>query len=241
MSVNSDKLQNYEILPEETTNFDFNYKIILIGDSSVGKSCLTIRATKDSYLNNYTPTIGFEFFNLNLKIKEKNIKLQIWDTCGQEKFRSLISNFYRNSSLAIIVYSIVDSDSFNHIDQWLNEIKTQTSPDIKIFIIGNKNDLAKSRKIKYEKAEKFCQERGLDYFIETSAKSGDNVIFTFAYAANLLLEESLKYDRISKTKRNHENKNDSRKDSHLSFNFVEDEPSNIILDNNTDKKKKKCC
>ena len=148
MLENSDKSLKYEILPEETTKFDFNYKIILIGDSSVGKSCLTIRATKDSYLNNYTPTVGFEFFNLNLKIKEKNIKLQIWDTCGQEKFRSLISNFYRNSSLAIIVYSIIDPESFNHIDQWLNEIKTQTSPDIKIFLIGNKSDLAKSRKIK---------------------------------------------------------------------------------------------
>ena len=243
MSENSDKIPFYEILQEETTSFDFNYKIILIGDSSVGKSCLTIRATKDSYLNNYTPTVGFEFFNLNLRIKERNIRLQIWDTCGQEKFRSLISNFYRNSSLAIIVYSIIDPDSFNHIDQWLNEIKTQTSPDIKIFVIGNKNDLEESRLIKYEDAQKFCNERGLDYFIETSAKSGDNVIFTFAYAANLLLEESIKYDRISRTKKSHHNtnKNDDRKDSHLSFNFVEDEPSNIILDNNSEKKKKKCC
>ena len=242
MSENSDKIPNYEILQEETTSFDFNYKIILIGDSSVGKSCLTIRATKDSYLTNYIPTVGFEFFNLNLRIKERNIRLQIWDTCGQEKFRSLISNFYRNSSLAIIVYSIIDPDSFNHIDQWLNEIKTQTSPDIKIFVIGNKSDLEKSRLIKYEDAQKFCNERGLDYFIETSAKNGDNVIYTFAYAANLLLEESIKYDRISRTKKSHHtNKNDERKDSHLSFNFVEDEPSNIILDNNSEKKKKKCC
>ena len=238
MSENSDKLPIYEILPEETTNFDFNYKIILIGDSNVGKSCLTIRATKDSYLNNYIPTVGFEFFNLNLKIKEKNIKLQIWDTCGQEKFRSLISNFYRNSSLAIIVYSIIDPESYKHIDQWLNEIKTQTSPDIKIFVIGNKSDLAKSRKIKYENAKKFCDERGLDYFIETSAKNGDNVIFTFAYAANLLLKESLKYDNISRSKKNNVNQNDNRKDSHLSFNYVEDEPSNNILDNNSEKKKK---
>ena len=242
MSENSDKIPIYEILPVETTNFDFNYKIILIGDSSVGKSCLTIRATKDSYLNNYTPTVGFEFFNLNLRIKERNIRLQIWDTCGQEKFRSLISNFYRNSSLAIIVYSIIDPESFIHIDQWLNEIKTQTSPDIKIFVIGNKSDLVNSRLVKYENAKKFCNERGLDYFIETSAKNGDNVIFTFVYAANLLLEESIKYDRISKTKKiHHINKNDERKDSHLSFNFVEDEPSNIILDNNSEQKKKKCC
>ena len=241
MSENSDKFPIYKILTEETTNFDFNYKIILIGDSSVGKSCLTIRETKNSYLNNYTPTVGFEFFNLNLKIKEKNIRLQIWDTCGQEKFRSLISNFYRNSSLAIIVYSITDPESFIHIDQWLNEIKTQTSPDIKIFVIGNKSDLEKSRKIQFENAQKFCNERGLDYFFETSAKNGDNVIFTFAYAANLLLEESLKYDRISKSKKTNTDKNDNRKESHLSFNFVEDEPSNIILDNNSEKKKKKCC
>ena len=235
-------LPKYEILLDETTKFDFNYKIILIGDSGVGKSCLTYRATKDNFLNNYTPTVGFEFFNLYLKIKDKNIKLQIWDTCGQEKFRSLITNFYRNSSLAIIVYSIVDEESYNNIDQWLNDLKTQTSPDIKVFLIGNKNDLENSRVIKTESAKKFAEDRELDFFVETSAKNGDNVLYTFVYAAYLLLEESLKYNKIGKINKNNLNLNNKeRSNSHLSFYFVEDEPSDMIMENASSKGKKKCC
>ena len=243
MSENFNSLPKYEIISDEIGSFDFIYKIILIGDSSVGKSCITYRATKDSFINNYTPTVGFEFFNLYLKIKEKNIKLQIWDTCGQEKFRSLISNFYRNSSLAMIVYSIIDKESYNNIDLWLNEIKTQTSPDIKIFLIGNKTDLVNSRVIRTEKAKKFADERSLNYFIETSAKNGDNIMNAFVYAANLLLEESLKYKKMGRVNKHNLNNNNKeiRSDSHLSFNFVEDEPSNIILENNSLKGKRKCC
>ena len=235
----SDSFPYYEILSDEITNFDFKYKIILIGDSSVGKSCLTLRAAKNIFNNLYTPTVGFEFFNLNIKIKGKKIRLQIWDTCGQEKFRSLITNFYRNASLAIIVYSIDEENSFNHIDQWLNEIRTQTNPDIKIFLIGNKSDLINLRKIKTERAKHFSQERNLEFFIETSAKSGENVLFTFAYAANILLEESLKNE--SQNKKRKINMNIERNDSYISFDFVEDEPSNIIMDNLSNKENKKNC
>ena len=239
MSEKTDSIPYYEILSNELIKFDFNYKIILIGDPSVGKSCLTLRATKNEFNNVYTPTIGFEFFNLNLKMKGKNIRLQIWDTCGQEKFRSLITNFYRNSSLAIIVYSIDEENSFRHIDQWLNEIRTQTTPDIKIFLIGNKSDLIDNRKIKTERAKHFSQDRCLDFFVETSAKNGENVLFTFAYAANLLLEESLKNQNKKKQRRN--DKNPERSDSYLSFDFVEDEPSSIKMDDLSNEEKKKIC
>ena len=236
----SDSFPYYEILSDEITNFDFKYKIILIGDSSVGKSCLTIRAAKNIFNNLYTPTVGFEFFNLNIKIKGKNIRLQIWDTCGQEKFRSLITNFYRNASLAIIVYSIDEEKSFNHIDQWLNEIRTHTNPDIKIVLVGNKSDLINNRKIKVERAKHFSQERNLEFFIETSAKNGENVLFTFAYAANVLLDESLKNQNQNNKRKI--NMNVERNDSYLSFDFVEDEPSNIIMDNlSNEENKKNCC
>lgn len=96
----------YEILPDDFQQYDFNFKIIVIGDSGVGKSCLSIKATKNLFENNYNTTVGFEFFTFNIKINDKIVKLQIWDTCGQEIYRSLITNFYRNSSLAIVVYSI---------------------------------------------------------------------------------------------------------------------------------------
>ena len=97
---------NYEILPEDYTQYDLSFKIIVIGDSGVGKSCLTNKATKNIFEESYNATVGFEFFSFNIKMNDKIIKLQIWDTCGQELYRSLITNFYRNSSLAIMVYAI---------------------------------------------------------------------------------------------------------------------------------------
>jgi small GTP-binding protein len=103
MEMQDNKVQ---ILPEEFTSYDLSFKIIVVGDSGVGKSCLTMRGTKNLFDDNYNATVGFEFFTLNLKINDTIIKLQVWDTCGQEIYRSLISNFYRNSSLAFLVYSI---------------------------------------------------------------------------------------------------------------------------------------
>lgn len=97
---------NTEILPEDCPKYDLSFKVIVIGNSGVGKSCLSVKATKNIFENNYLATVGFEFFAFNVKIDDKIIKLQIWDTCGQEIYRSLITNFYRNSSLAIIVYAI---------------------------------------------------------------------------------------------------------------------------------------
>jgi Ras-related protein Rab-1A len=95
-----------EVLPDDYTQYDLSFKIIVIGDSSVGKSCLTMKATKNLFENNYSATVGFEFFTFNIKLNDKVVKLQIWDTCGQEVYRSLITNFYRNSSLAIMAYAI---------------------------------------------------------------------------------------------------------------------------------------
>ena len=105
----------YEVLPEDYAQYDLSFKLIVIGDSGknilakipgVGKSCLTAKATKNTFETEYSATVGFEFFTSNIKLDDKVIKLQIWDTCGQENYRSLINNFYRSSALAIIVYSI---------------------------------------------------------------------------------------------------------------------------------------
>lgn len=100
------KLEDIEILSEGIKKYDLSFKLIVIGDSGVGKSCLTAKATKDVYLSRNVSTVGFDFFNFNVKIDEKVIKLQIWDTCGQESYLGLVTNFFRNSSLALIVYSI---------------------------------------------------------------------------------------------------------------------------------------
>jgi small GTP-binding protein len=101
-----DEELNVTQLPDDYTQYDLSFKLIVIGDSGVGKSCLSMKATKNLFETNYSATVGFEFFTFNVKINDKVVKLQIWDTCGQEIYRSLITNFYRNSSLAMMVYSI---------------------------------------------------------------------------------------------------------------------------------------
>jgi small GTP-binding protein len=156
----------------------------------VGKSCLSIQATKHEFENKYIATIGFEFFSFNVKIDDKVIRLQIWDTCGQEVYKSLIASFYRNSSLAIIVYAINDRQSYINVGSWINEIKNASSPDIKLFLIGNKCDLEESRQVSAEEGHNLSVENGFDYFGETSAKTGINAQEIFIKAAKVLYIEN---------------------------------------------------
>lgn len=189
-----------EVLPDDYSQYDYSFKIIVIGDSGVGKSCLTMKATKDLFENHYSATVGFEFFTFNSKLNDKILKLQIWDTCGQEIYRSLIANFYRNSSLAIMVYSVENRQSFTNLEIWLKDLKTMANPDAKVFIIGNKVDLNDKREVTFEEGQKFCEDNGLDYFCETSAKTGFNTKNVFIEASIILYKESLKYkDTISRS------------------------------------------
>jgi small GTP-binding protein len=183
----------YEILPDDYTQYDLSFKVIVIGDSGVGKSCLTNKATKNIFEEDYNATVGFEFFTFNIKIDKKVIKLQIWDTCGQELYRSLITNFYRNTSLAIIVYAINNEESFKDIDMWLKELRTHASPDVKVFLIGNKIDLENERKITKEQGEEFSKNNCINKFIETSAKNGINAQSTFIEIAHLLYQDFSKF------------------------------------------------
>ena len=134
---------DFEILPQDLGNPDHIFKIIIIGDSGVGKTCLTYRATTGKFHNSETPTLGFEFFPLYVKYKDKILKLQLWDTCGQEAYRSLIKSFYINSSMAIIVYSKDDKRSFESIPEWIRQCRNLCSPNTKYILIGNKKDLEK--------------------------------------------------------------------------------------------------
>ena len=191
-------LKNYEILREDFPNNDLLFKIIIIGNSGVGKSCLSMQATRKCFDTNYLATVGFEFFVFNIKLDSKVIKLQIWDTCGQEVYRSLITSFYKNSSLAIIVYAINDEKSFNDIDLWIKDLKTNSSPDIKIFLIGNKSDLEEERKIDKEQALKIKKDFEFDLFMETSAKTGFNAQNLFVQAAQLLYKNYINHKLKSK-------------------------------------------
>jgi small GTP-binding protein len=128
----------------------------MIGDVAVGKSSLINRAIKRSFKSAYSPTLGFDYFSYYIKIKNKVLKLKLWDTGGQEIYQSLVTNFYRNSSFAFMVYAINNRDSFENIDTWLKEIKYKSNPDIKIFLIGNKCDLTEERKVTYAEGKTYC-------------------------------------------------------------------------------------
>jgi small GTP-binding protein len=173
-------------------NFDFNFKIIVIGNSGVGKSCLTLKATKDIFQENFVSTMGFQFYSFHVKINQKIFKLQIWDTCGQEIYRSLITNFYRTASLAIIVYSVTDKRSFEETEIWLKQVKLNADPNCKIFLIANKVDLPE-KQVTSEEGMNLKKEHGFECYMETSAKTGVNVKELFVNCALALYKELPKY------------------------------------------------
>jgi small GTP-binding protein len=217
--LNDDEF-NIELLPEDFAQYDISFKVIVIGDSGVGKSCLTTQAVRQNFEEFYTATVGFEFLTFNMRINNNVLKLQIWDTCGQEVYKSLISNFYRNSSLALILYAIDNSDSFRHAETWLNDLKQQANPNVKIFLVGNKSDLEDKRVITKEEGEKFKEEKNLDKFIETSAKTGENAQEVLLEAAKLLYKDYLKAKNILRkagdNDKNNENKLERKKPKNAS-------------------------
>ena len=207
----------------ENINIDLSFKIIVLGNAFVGKSSLVDRATKNRFLEDYNTTIGFDYCSFYIKYDSKIIKLQIWDTCGQEVYQSLITNFYRNSSLAIMVYAINDRESFENIDEWLKELKKESNPDAKIILIGNKKDLESERVVSSEEAKKYAKDFNFISFFETSAKTGLNTKKVFVDAAIKLYEEHNKF-----------------KQSESSIDFELSEKGNTIK-RNPIKKKGNCC
>ena len=133
--------EDFEKLPLDYGKPDHTFKIIVIGDSGVGKTCITYRITSGKFYEKIAPTIGFELFPYLAKYKDKIIKLEMWDTCGQEVYRSLIKSFFVNSSMAIIVYAIDNKNSFISIHDWIRQCRNNCSPMTKFILIGNKKDL----------------------------------------------------------------------------------------------------
>ena len=193
---------SYELLDKDA-KVDLKFKVIVVGNSGVGKSCLSMRAAQNIFKEEHQLTLGTEIYNFKVKINDKSINLMIWDTCGQEKYKSLIKNYYQNSSLAIIVYSVVDQISFDEVNEWYKQIKLNTSADCKIFLIANKIDLP-DRKITTEQGKKYKNDFQFDLFMETSAKSGFNSKELFINGANILLREHEKM--YEKNPNSHEEK-----------------------------------
>ncbi|XP_021285725.1 GTP-binding protein YPTM2-like isoform X2 [Herrania umbratica] len=136
-----------------TPEYDYLFKLLLIGDSGVGKSCLLLRFADDSYLDSYISTIGVDFKIRTVEQDGKTIKLQIWDTAGQERFRTITSSYYRGAHGIIIVYDVTDQESFNNVKQWLSEIDRYASENVNKLLVGNKCDLTANKVVSYETAK----------------------------------------------------------------------------------------
>ncbi|CAD8048183.1 unnamed protein product [Paramecium sonneborni] len=166
--------------------YNYLFKFIIVGDTNVGKSCLLLQFTDSRFRNEHDATIGVEFGSRNLKINDKQIKLQIWDTAGQESFKSITRSYYRGSIGGILVFDVTNRQSFENVQKWYNEIQGYACDKIEMVIVGNKIDLEERREVSSEEAKKFAQKFKFDYF-ETSAKTGENVDNVFESMANKVL------------------------------------------------------
>ena len=160
-------------------NFHYLLKYIIIGDASVGKSNILLKYAHNQFKAEYQLTIGVEFGAKNIKIKDKIYRIQIWDTAGQENFRSITRAYYKNSVCALVVYDITNRQSFENVKAWIEDCKSQSPSTILMALVGNKIDLDSSRAVSTEEGEDFANMNGMPFF-ETSAKSGENIdsIFT---------------------------------------------------------------
>lgn len=168
-------------------DYDYLLKIILIGDSGVGKSTSLIRYVDDTFQDSYISTIGVDFKIRTVEHNGKMVKLQIWDTAGQERFRTITSSYYRNAHAIMLYFDLTDRDSFYHLAMWLTEIQKYASEEVTLILIGTKADLIHRRVISAEEIAVFCREHKIEYQ-ETSAKTSDGIEVAFNRITQLSLK-----------------------------------------------------
>ena len=224
-----DKIEtsNYktEIISDINAKNDLFAKVEIIGDVEVGKSAILKRIMKDTFREEYIPTIGYEFNPYLIKVNNTVIKLQIWDMCGNENYRSVLLNLFRNAVVGILVYSITSRESFNNLENWITRLKKYSLPWAKLVLLGNKCDDEGKRVVSYEEGKKICEKHNLLFFMEISAKEG-------FYSPNFL-----ELVAINLYKDYENNKNDDNDISATLTNRTE----SIMLDGSMIRKKQKCC
>lgn len=169
-------------------DYDYLFKLVLIGDSGVGKSCLLLRFADDAFTESYISTIGVDFRFRTVKIDKKTVKLQIWDTAGQERFRTITSAYYRGADGIIMVYDVTSNDSFDHVNDWLKEVNRYAAEGTVKLLVGNKSDRTADKVVTEEQAKEFADDLGIA-FLETSAKSAKNVEEAFLTMAGELIRQ----------------------------------------------------
>jgi Ras-related protein Rab-2A len=202
---------------------DSLFKLIIIGDSGVGKSCFLLQFLEGDFKEDHNVTIGVEYGAKTIQALGKTIKLQIWDTAGQESFRAITRSFYRNANAVILMYDLTRQETFDSLEDWLREIRLNSDQDIVVFLVANMLDLAdEEREIDTKAGEKFFQEKKLDGFTESSAKTAEHVTEVFIQLAEIL------------EKRKEQKKSSSPKKESQS-------PVMLSNQNNDGKDKKRCC
>ena len=169
-------IENYktEIIKDLNTRNDLFAKVEIIGDVKVGKSTILSRITKDTFREEYSPTVGYEFSTYLIKVNNIVLKMQLWDMCGDENYRSVLFNLYRNTVVGILVYSVCSRESFNNLETWITNLKKCALPWSKLILLGNKCDDEEKREVTYEEGKKICDKYDLLFFMEVSAKEGFN-------------------------------------------------------------------
>lgn len=168
--------------------YDYLFKLLLIGNSGVGKSCLLLRFADDTYTESYISTIGVDFKIRTLELEGKTVKLQIWDTAGQERFRTITSSYYRGAHGIIIVYDVTDRDSFADVKHWMQEIEKYAADGVCKLLVGNKCDMSSKKVISYDEAKELAEGSNLQ-FLETSAKNAHNVESAFQAMAKMIKQK----------------------------------------------------
>jgi small GTP-binding protein len=160
-------------------------KLLIIGESAVGKSCLLLRFAENKFTDNFLTTIGIDFKVRHVEIENTKVRLQVWDTAGQEKFRTITKAYYRGAHGILLVYDVTSVDSFDQTRQWMKSIQDNTTDPVSVIFVGNKCDM--ERTVPLEDAQALANEFGVEYY-ETSAKDGRNVESTFFRLAKLILD-----------------------------------------------------
>ncbi|KAG9393701.1 Small GTPase superfamily, ARF type [Carpediemonas membranifera] len=173
------------------SEYDYLFKLLLIGDSGVGKSCLLLRFADDTYTESYISTIGVDFKIRTVDLDNSTIKLQIWDTAGQERFKTITAAYYRGAHGIIVVYDVTDVETFNNVRVWLEEINRYASEDVCKLLVGNKCDLETRKAVEYQTAKTFAESLDIP-FIETSAKDAIRVEDAFTTISKILLNREAK-------------------------------------------------
>lgn len=181
-------MNNYGINSNSELDCDLMFKILLLGDSGVGKSNLLLRYTKDQFMVDMRSTIGVEFGIKMLKLDGLEIKVQIWDTAGMERYRAITSSYYKGAKGAIVIYDISRKSSFDNVDNWIDDFKSKADDDAIVLLVGNKNDLIDQRQVDKEEALLKAQKNKLA-FMETSAKENDNVQAAFVTLFQAILNK----------------------------------------------------